>query len=62
MPSIVVSNGMTIENELIARIEMLEHEVKDLRRSIDEVGVVFECDMDLLSPDWLLEVDEDNKH
>lgn len=53
---------MTTTTELLARIELLEADVQDLRRTIDEAGVVFECDIDLLSPDWLLEVDEDNKH
>ena len=53
---------MTIETELLARIEILECEVKDLRRSIDEVGVVFECDIDSLALDWILDVDEDTQH
>jgi hypothetical protein len=48
--------------ELLARVEILEDDVRQLQQQIDEAGIVFECDIDLLSPDWLLEVDEDNKH
>lgn len=48
--------------ELLARIELLEDDVRQLQNKFDEVGVVFEPDMDLISPDWLLFVDEDQKH
>lgn len=48
--------------ELLARLEIVESEVKELRDQVEGVGVVFEMDMDLISPEWLLEVDEDNKH
>lgn len=48
--------------ELLARIELLEDDVRQLQNKFDEVGVVFEADMDLISPDWLLFVDEDQKH
>ena len=37
-----------ITTELLARIEMLEDDVKELQRQIDESGVVFHADMDLI--------------
>lgn len=37
-----------ITTELLARIEMLEDDVKELQRQIDENGVVFHADMDLI--------------
>lgn len=52
----------TTITELLARIEILEDDVRQLQHQIDEVGVVFEADMDMISPEWLLFVDEDNKH
>lgn len=35
--------------ELLARIEILEHDVTDLQRQIDENSVMFLADMDLFS-------------
>lgn len=48
--------------ELLARIEMLEDDVKQLQAKVDEVGVVFEADMDIISPEWLLFVDDEVQH
>lgn len=48
--------------ELLARIEILEDEVKSIQSQIDDVGIVFEADMDMISPDWLLFVDEETEH
>lgn len=35
--------------ELLARIEILEHDVTDLQRQIDENNVMFVADMDLFA-------------
>lgn len=48
--------------ELLARIEMLEDDVRQLQAQVDEVGVVFEADMDIISPEWLLFVDDEVQH
>lgn len=40
-----------LTTELLARIEMLEDDVKQLQQIVDEGGVVFHCDMDLLPSD-----------
>jgi len=48
--------------ELLARVEMLEDDVKQLQAKVDEIGVVFEADMDIISPDWLLFVDDEVEH
>lgn len=46
--------------ELLARVEILEDEVRQLRADYESVGVVFEMDMDQLSPELaLLFADDD---
>jgi len=47
-------NALT--TELLARIEMLEDDVKDLQRQLDEGGVVFYADMNLVSDEQLLDL------
>lgn len=48
--------------ELLARIELLEDDVRQLQDKVDQVGVVFEADMDIISPEWLLFVDDEVQH
>jgi hypothetical protein len=45
-----------LTTELLARIEMLEDDVKDLQRQLDEGGVVFYADMNLVSDEQLLDL------
>lgn len=45
--------------ELLARVEILESEVKELRDQVEGVGVVFEMDMDELGPEFMLFFDDD---
>lgn len=40
-----------LATELLARIEMLEDDVRELQRAIDEGGILFYADMDLF-PEW----------
>jgi hypothetical protein len=47
-------NALT--TELLARIEMLEDDVRDLQRQLDEGGVVFYADMNLVSDEQLLDL------
>lgn len=49
-----------ISTELLARIEVLESEVKELRDQLEGGGIVFEMDMDELSPDFLLLFGDDD--
>ena len=49
--------------ELLARVEILESEVKELRDQVEGAGIVFEMDMDELGPEFLLFFDDDgNSH
>jgi len=36
-------------NDLLVRIEILEHDISDLQRQIDENSVMFVADMDLFA-------------
>jgi len=45
-----------LTTELLARIEMLEDDVKDLQRQLDEGGVVFYADMNLVSDEQALDL------
>ena len=47
--------------ELLARIEILESEVTELRYMIESVGVVFEIDPDAIPPEFFLD-DDENYH
>lgn len=48
-----------ITTEILARIEMLESDVKELRDQVEGVGVVFEMDMDELGPEFMLFFEDD---
>jgi hypothetical protein len=45
-----------LTTELLARIEMLEDDVRDLQRQLDEGGVVFYADMNLVSDEQVLDL------
>lgn len=46
--------------ELLARIEVLESEVAELRDMVEGTGVIFEMDMDTLAPELALLFSDDD--
>jgi hypothetical protein len=47
--------------ELLARIEVLESEVLELRDKVEGTGILFEMDMDALGPEFMLFFDDDGQ-
>jgi len=48
-----------VTTELLARVQVLESEVQELREQVEGGGIIFEMDMDEMDPELLLLLDDD---